>query len=132
MAQAQAGLPSRLSHGSERDRQRGPCPDCGQGGELRAALSTYKALTFAVLRMGHVGTSHSGGPKSALPSTAALAKFSLMMSRAQSSRMEPTLRLLCVLDSKAVSTENSPQPPTGQKAVFMRALHMWRISEHSF
>lgn len=31
---------------------------------------------------------------------------------------------LCSYDSKAVSTENSPQQPTGQKAVFMRALHM--------
>lgn len=39
---------------------------------------------------------------------------------------------LCSYDSKAVSTENSPQQPTGQKAVFTRALHMWKTNEQSF
>lgn len=36
-------------------------------------------------------------PRALCPLTAALAKFSLMTSRTQSSRTEATLRLLCVL-----------------------------------
>lgn len=88
---------------------------CGQGGELQAAPGTHEGLTFPVLPTGHVGTSHSGGPESSLSSTVALAKFSLMTSRAQSSGVEPTLRLLCVMTARQCLQRTLPSSPQDKK-----------------
>lgn len=109
---------------------------CWQGGSPTSSSWPLRANTEEALeasgqfsrtgaRDPHLPHSLVGGSKSPLSSTAALAKFSLTTPGARSSQAEPTEAALCSHDSKALSTWNSAEQPTGQKTVFRRAMHLF-------